>query len=442
VLLLACSAGAAHAASAPVRSVSWSTWVLEGDRVTARLVLPSAEAASLVGKAMPLLSTENLAKYVLEHVSVAAGGSPCEATDQGYDIGRIDPLSLGSSLYGFEIIFRCSHAGALSLDNAVLFAEQPQHVDFARIERNGAHVAQLFTAARRVLSIPAEGALPAAGATEFLLLGVGHAWRSIEWLCALLCFFMLARTHRELASVFAALVFGHAAALLLTAGGLLADGALLGAGMGFVVVCSAALLAAQALRRVQPAKPSLALASAACGLFAAILIFGLARALSHRPSAAWVLVGFAIMGAALVGATLFGATQVGAPWQGTTRAGSAWARGAWARGAWVRGAGGVGSLPLIMLPALAGLLDGLVLPSDYERLQQSGELSLRNLAAFDAGALFTEALTLTLFAISAVLLAGRAARYGIRQEFAPVAGDVATTVFAGLGSFWLLSRLV
>jgi hypothetical protein len=95
-----------------------------------------------------------------------------------------------------------------------------------------------------------------------------------------------------------------------------------------------------------------------------------------------------------------------------------------------------------MLPALAGLIDGLVLPGDYERLGQWGELSLRHLAAFDAGAWLTEALMLGAFAVAATFIIGRAARFRIRPEtFAPLAGDLAASVFAGLGSFWLLSRL-
>jgi hypothetical protein len=409
-LLLACAAVSAHAESAPRRSVSYSTWLLEGDLVTARLVLPAAEAASLVGKAMPLLTTENLAKYVLDHVSVAAGGSPCEATDQGYDIGRINSLSLDSSVYGFEIIFRCPHAGTLSLNNALLFAEQPQHVDFARIERGGVHAAQLFTAPQHVLIIADEGGLPAAGAQEFLWLGSGHAWRSVEWLCALLGFFLLARQRRRLATVLVSLACGYAAALLLTAGGLQPDPLLLGAGMGFVIACSAALMVSQALRHGRPAKTAVAVARAAGVLIFGILIMSIAPELRHRPSLALVVIGFAIVGATLVGARPARAAD-GDP------------------------------LAISILPALAALMDGLVLPGDYERVLQWGELSLRNLAAFDAGALLTEALMLAAFAALAVLL-GRVFRHRIRpEEFAPVARDIAATVFAGFGSFWLLSRL-
>jgi hypothetical protein len=425
VLIFACQAAAARPDAAPRRSVSYSTWLLEDDLVTARLVLPAAEAASLVGKAMPLLSGENLAKYVLSKVSVTAGGSPCEPADQGYDIGKIDSLSLGSNLYGFEIFFRCSRGGAISLHNALLFAEAPQHVDFAHIERGGMHATQIFTAARQDVSIPEGGALPAAGSSRFLMLGASHLWHSLELLCALLGFFMLARTRRQLRRVAAALAVGYTASLVLVAGGLIPDTAVLDSGVGFVVACAAALMVTRSLRRERAAgMPAAVGTTAACILISGVLLAGIAVALLHRPSSALVLSGFAIVGVTLVGAMLTGTARVG-----TTTLDS--------------GSAGDGlSLPIFILPALAGLLDGLVLPGDFVRLRQWRELSLSNLAAFDAGALLIEALLLAVFAAVAALMIERAQKLRIRPEqLAPLAGEVAAMVFAGCGSFWLLSRL-
>ncbi len=91
---------------------------------------------------------------------------------------------------------------------------------------------------------------------------------------------------------------------------------------------------------------------------------------------------------------------------------------------------------------LAGVFDGLVLPGDYGRLGQWGELSSSNLASFDAGALLSEALLLAAFPAAAEFLIRRASKHGIRPEsFTPLAGDIAASVFAAFGSFWLLSRL-
>ncbi len=403
-LLCVCLGGTAQSQAAPTRSVSYSTWLLEGDLVTARLELPAAEAAALVGKAMPLLSTESLAEYVLKHVSVTASGSACEPTDQGYDIGRINSLSLGSNIYGYEIIFRCAQGGPRSLHNALLFAEAPQHVDFARIERGGVHATQVFTAAHQDLSIPDGGELPAAGVSRFLQLGAGHVWHSASGLCALLGFFVLARTRRRLITVIAALAVGYAASLLLVAAGLLPEVALLDCGVGFVVACIAAVMVMRSLQRQEAGTTPPAIMVGACVVVLGILLFGVAAAALHRSYAALGLSGFGIIGVALLR--------------------------------------GGGSLPILMLPALAGMFDGWVLPGDYERLRQWNELSPANLAAFDAGALLSAALLLAAFAAAAVFMAGRAVRYRTGAEtLAPLAADVAASVFAGLGSFWLLSGL-
>jgi len=134
-----------------------------------------------------------------------------------------------------------------------------------------------------------------------------------------------------------------------------------------------------------------------------LLVLSLAAALAHRPYMALLLIGFAITGAA------------------ATRA------------------AGVGSLlPILILPVSSGLLDGLVLPGDYERVQQWGEISLRNLAAFDGGALLSDALLLAALAALAALVAPAGAA---GHKLAPVAHDLAASALAGLGSFWLLSRL-
>jgi len=104
--------------------------------------------------------------------------------------------------------------------------------------------------------------------------------------------------------------------------------------------------------------------------------------------------------------------------------------------------GGGRWLPIVILPALAGLFDGLVLPGDYERLRQWGGLSTSNLAAFDAGALLIDVLLLAAFAAMFGFTIARARKQRVRSEVhAPLAGDIAAAVFAGFGSFWLLSRL-
>ncbi len=225
-----------------------------------------------------------------------------------------------------------------------------------------------------------------------------------------LAFFLLARTRRRLATVLAALACGYAASLLLVAGGLTPDVALLDRGAGLVVACIAAAMVSRSLREERAGGKAEAVTTGAvtigaCVVISSLLIFGIAAAWPHRPSVALGLAGFAIVGAAL--------------------------------------AGGGRLLPVLVLPALAGLFDGLVLPGDYERLRQWGELSSSNLAAFDAGVLLSEALLLAAFAAAAAVMIRRASKQGIRPEsFAPLAGDIAASAFAAFGSFWLTRVLI
>jgi hypothetical protein len=230
------------------------------------------------------------------------------------------------------------------------------------------------------------------------MLGSSHIWRSLDRLCAILGLFLMARRLRRLLATLAALGVGYIASILLVSGGLAPDPAALDAGMGFIVASIAAALVAQALRRRRDHATAVAIATGGC-----LLVLSLAAALAHRPYMALLLIGFAITGAA------------------ATRA------------------AGVGSLlPILILPVSSGLLDGLVLPGDYERVQQWGEISLRNLAAFDGGALLSDALLLAALAALAALVAPAGAA---GHKLAPVAHDLAASALAGLGSFWLLSRL-
>src|SRR5262249_50186853 len=141
--LFACTA---HAASLPVgtANVSYTVWTVSSSSVLVKFLLPAPVARSLTGAEVPLLTTRKLGDYVLQHVEVEAAGGACPAVDQGYDLGKVDPLAVGADLYGFEILFRCAGGtdSGLVLHNHAVFALAPGHVDFARIERNGRTVEQ------------------------------------------------------------------------------------------------------------------------------------------------------------------------------------------------------------------------------------------------------------------------------------------------------------
>lgn len=131
------AAPVSHVAPGAAASASYSTWIVSRDAqtVTLRLTLPAAAAQRLSGTDIPVLTVSKLGDYVLAHTAVEAAGRDCPASDQGYDLGRVDPLNVGAGLYGFEIVFRCPRRlTGLLLEDHVLFGRTPSHVDFARVE--------------------------------------------------------------------------------------------------------------------------------------------------------------------------------------------------------------------------------------------------------------------------------------------------------------------
>jgi hypothetical protein len=383
--------GAIQPAIAENRSVSQSIWTVARDRVTLRFVLPAAEARQLSPKNLPPPSTEQVASYVLGHVSVSAAGSACPAIDQGYDIGRIDTLSVGDGLYGFEIIFQCPGTRDMLLHNAVLFERVPQHIDFARIEQNGAAAAQLFTFGSEQLRLPDNGAAIAAGTGEYLRLGVSHIRHGFDRICFLAGLLVLVGKRRDLLGVASGLLLGYGASSAVAAGGYaIPNMPAVESAVGFLV----AFIAAQAIAWEVP-RPRLVAAIVG----GAMLLVGAGALVLRGAQVAWLPVGLGLFAASLVCISDH-------------------------------------RLPVIVVPAAFGFLDGLVLPGEYARLPLWHQASIPGLLAFNAGALLADALLIGFFL--ALLAALRRSKFTVPGA---IARDLAATAFSGLGAFWMLSRL-
>jgi hypothetical protein len=378
-----------HAASAEERSVSHSVWSIAQDRVTLRYVLPVTEARQLVPGAL-LPATEQVAGEVLGGVGVMASGSACTAIDQGYDIGRINTLSVGAELYGFEVIFQCPSAVDFVLKNGVFFNRRPGHIDFARIELNGLATQQLFSAERQLLKIPSTGAVPASSAVAYLRLGISHIMHSLDGLCFLAGLLMLARTRKSLMSVIFGLLLGYFLSWLACAGGYSIPDLPAAASMiGFLVVCIAAQAVALELRRTR----------LVAGVFAAALcLIGVCVGLARGVEFLWLPVGLGVFAACFLPVAEH-------------------------------------RLP-VLLPALFGFLDGQVLPGDYARLQLWRQVPLFKLWAFNSGAMLAD--------VAVILLALVALQWLGKQKFmlsGPLIKDMAATGLAGMGTFWMLFAL-
>ncbi|MGH8325135.1 MAG: hypothetical protein ACRET2_00065, partial [Steroidobacteraceae bacterium] len=170
----------------PEANVSYSIWTVSGREVMLRFLLPVSESARVFGRLPQVIVTQRLGEYLLEHAAVAASGRDCPVEDQGYDIGRVDPLSVSSGLYGFEILFRCPTGKELLLEDSALFDRQPGHVNFARVEIGGRFHEELFTSVRRRLSLPDAGAPAVAGAAAYARLGARHVLQRLDLMCFLL----------------------------------------------------------------------------------------------------------------------------------------------------------------------------------------------------------------------------------------------------------------
>jgi hypothetical protein len=391
VCWLAMAAGYAQAQD---RGVSYSTWIVSGNMITVRFVLPVTEAQRLTGAEVPVLTIAKLEDYLLQHLSVDSAGGDCPAIDQGFDLGRVDPLAVGLGLYGFEIFYRCSDPRQLVLRNSALFGRAPGHVNFARIQVRGQSVEQLFTAQHQQLVLPEDRAVPAAGFGAYLRLGFTHIMRSADRWCFVLGVLLLVRQWRELGYVILALAGGYLLAVLLSmTGWLLPRLTPLEAFLGFLV----ALLGAAITQR-----QSLNSKVTAGGWPTLLLLVVVAVALLRSPAAHWALLG----GAAFAIGFLMLAR---------------------ARG---------GNLLWPGLVVLFAFLDGFVLPAVQPPALLAPGLLLRMQIGFNLGAVLFDALLVAVAAATWLLLRSRR----IAPPQAAI-NDVCAAGLCGAGTFWLLSRL-
>jgi hypothetical protein len=382
---LSASAGCAVAQE---RSVSYSTWIVSGNMVTLRYLLPVSVAQRLMGVEVSVLTTTKLEDYLLRHQTVGSAAGECPAIDQGFDLGRVDPLAVGPELYGFEIFYRCKDARQLRLRNTALFAAAPAHVDFARIEMNGQSVAQLFTAGHQELVLPDEGAVSPASFASYLRMGCAHVLSSPDRWIFVLGALLLVRRRLEVGYLVAAVAIGYLlSVLLVSTGWMLPRLPRMEAFMGLLVALLGATITQRELQHQPGARtrwPAL--------LLLLVLLFALARA----PAAALALLGGAALAAGFLSRQIL--------WP--------------------------------CLVAVFTFLDGFALPAVLGPAQLPQGTQLRMLSGFDLGA--------TLIALSLIgLVIGAWLLFRTRRVIAPRAlvNDLCAASLCGLGSFWLLTRL-
>jgi hypothetical protein len=398
LVLTALTAAPAHAQAG---RASYSEWSVSGDTVMLRYRVPAEVARRVAGSPVQVLVSQRFGEYLLAHTAVSAAEGPCPAIDQGFDIGKVDPLTVQSGLYGFEIFFRCpsEHPHSLALRDSALFDRSAGRMTFASIQVQGAPAAgQLFTASRQVLHLPDRGAPATAGLGRYFSLGAHHIVGSLVRLCLLAALLLLIQRMRDVPPVAAALAAGYALALLGALGAnLTAKGDLIEAGLGLLI----ALLAAARIARTTGFGPAVAGTTAA--LLAAIAV---TAALLQAPSSALLAGGGAVFA---TGALVWAA-----------RAGSALPAAA-------------------LLGALFGVLDGFALPSLLPPLHLSAAQRAPMLIGFDLGAIVVEVALLAAVLFARTLV--RAVRGSGSLARRALLADMATAALAGFGVLFLLGGL-
>jgi hypothetical protein len=391
---------------ADLGSASYSTWSLQGNRVIVRFLLPAPDAERITGSDIEVVVQQRMGGYLLDHLAVRAAGAPCPAADQGFDIGRVDPLTVSAGLYGFEIFFQCGQSGieaqasGVTLEDHALFAQLPRQVNFAQIQIGaGALQAQLFTPTHQQLRLPVKGAVSPAPLSRYLGLGLTRIFNRWDSLCFLLGSVLLVRRPRDGLLV----LYGLATGLVLSLPAvLMADlvprGQLAGSAVGLLIALLAGQLLSGGLARPRP------------------VVIGAVGALCWLAALAWLAHG---RGAVLLlagGGLLAGGVLGLAP----TARSHAWR--------------------CVLLPAAFAFLAGLVLASALAPLQFSVRERLPMVLAFDVGALLGAAAWLVLGLLGREALSrwhGSAAFERLRA----LTLDGTVAALGGLGVFWMLSRL-
>lgn len=382
----------------PDANVSYSIWTVSGREVMLRFLLPVSESESLVGRLPSAVVTRSLGDYLLEHTAVASSDQDCPAEDQGYDIGRVDPLSVGSGLYGFEIFFRCPTGRGLALTDSALFDRQPGHVNFARIELRGRFHEEIFTSVRRRLSLPDAGVPAVSGEAAYARLGAHHVLQRPDLVCFLLGAALLFAEGSTLGGLALGLGAGYlfSGALAITDWIVPRDD-MPGASVGLLLALLAGLYVVRELRE----------RSRAIGVSLAVaLLPACAAVILRRSDAALLLVG----GALFCGSAL--AVRVGSS----------------------------GRLPLLALVAfLLAMVDGFTLPRVLLPLELPASARLPMLAGFDTGALAAELVLICATVAARRVLGNRFGKNG-GVAAATLMRDVVAAALGGLGVFWLISR--
>ena len=384
---------AVHPAFAETRSNAYATWNVTGATVRVLYMLPTGEAKNLAPAGAPVLTTKQVADYILAHLSVSRQGKSCPVVDQGEDLGLINTLALTPGLLRFEILFQCPDGVGLTLSDTAFSDRMQNHVDFARVQiDNGGLVEHFFTAAAPRFDLPRAGAaLQSDSMMRYAGLGFSHVYRSADILCFMLALLLIVRRRRDFVLAFGALAAGYGVAVLLSAFNLAAPRFATDQGLrGLLLLVAAAT--AVVLSLPDPRRGAWTLGAGA-------LVLAVPALFLHGAAAAFAVLGMGLL-------------AVSVPF--------------------LPGRDDQRATLLMIAPFLFALLDGFAL---------AGDLSIEALApaqlapmvlGFDAATLLAEAV-LPLCVVAAWFLVPTMRQFAAPGGLVP---ELAASLFIGCGIFW------
>jgi hypothetical protein len=213
---VACLAGSG--AEAHTRSMSWSSWEVEGREARVRFRIPQLELTRLPwGIVTPPRFAAELGRYLTDGLRLEAGGAPCPVID--------GPRALASprdrALLEWRV--RCPAEGELVIASDVMREVAPSHLHFARLRgRGGGITERVLAGAERSWHLPGQGppgGAPSAGSDvgRYVAIGIEHIATGYDHLVFLLGLLLLAAGVREVVTIVTGFTVAHSLTLALAA---------------------------------------------------------------------------------------------------------------------------------------------------------------------------------------------------------------------------------
>jgi hypothetical protein len=232
--------------SAHTRSESFSSWELDQLTVRVTFTVPAREATRVpwAGASQPDLGG-HLARYLEDHLDVAADGQPCPVSMS------LQPLQATRGFLRVEGSWQCPSTVGLALSSDAFVDLAPGHTNFARLRMRGGGLWEyIFNERQRSWPVgelvqtgrdPVAAESSAVSLIDYLALGIEHILSGLDHLAFLLAVILIHRRFIDIAFVITGFTLGHSITLAVAVLGIFRpDGAVIEALIGLTIALVAA----------------------------------------------------------------------------------------------------------------------------------------------------------------------------------------------------------